>query len=223
MLRALSLVVPLGLAGAVSPMLFTEQALLLAGENGLRAGRRFAAGVVVVLLAFVLFVLLFGRALELPKAPTLSSSIDLVIAAVLLLAAVGVQLSAHRSRDVSETHHASKRRARLPGSRGAFPFGAFSMATNVTTLALAAAAAKEISATDVEEVGRLVLAVVLVALASSTAWLPVALTAAAPTTADGVIGGLRELIEHHGRTLTVAVLVGAGLFLAVRAVVRLQG
>jgi hypothetical protein len=191
----------------------------VAGE---RAGRRFAAGVVVALSSFVLVILLFGHALKLPQAPTLSSSIDLVIAAVLLLAAAAVHFSAHHARTTeADSSTPKKGRLRLPDSKAAFPFGLFSMGTNFTTLALAAAAAKEISALDVEVADKVVLAVVLVALASATVWVPVAMTMAMPTAATRLIGDLRGLIDRHGRTLTVVALVAAGLFFAVRAVVRL--
>lgn len=62
-LGAVAIVVPLAVAGTISPAMLTEQALLLAGRDGRRTGTLFAAGAVATLLALVLvvFMVSLGR------------------------------------------------------------------------------------------------------------------------------------------------------------------
>ena len=83
MLAALAIVIPLGLAGAVSPVMLTEQSVLLANPDGGRAAVRYAAGVVVTALVIVVAFGLFGRAISLPTEPHLDATLDLVLGLVL--------------------------------------------------------------------------------------------------------------------------------------------
>jgi hypothetical protein len=92
------------------------------------------------------------------------------------------------------------------------------MATNVTTLALVVPAAKIIAASGVDLPGRAILVALLVAIASTPAWLPVALTRVAPGPAERGLDWIRDLIEQRGRQLVVLLLVGLGLFLLVRGI-----
>ena len=220
MLAALAVVIPLGLAGAVSPVMVTEQTVLLAGPDGGRAGVRYAAGVILTTFAIVVAMVLFGRAISLPTEPHLDATLDLVLGLVLVNVAVLVLVSGRR-RSPSRAMRlgASSPRA----ARGAFAFGAFSMATNVTTLALIAPAAKEISRADGEVAAQAVLVLVLVALVSMPAWVPPVLTRVAPGPTRRGLDAVREAIARRGREVTVALLSAAGLFFIARGLVRLLG
>jgi hypothetical protein len=216
MLAALAVVLPLGLGGAVSPVMLTEQTVLLAGPGGVGAGTRFAVGVIGTLVVVVGAIVLFGRAISLPTEPRLDASLDLVVGGALLaVAAVVVALGRRRgSRD------AHRERGSL-GDWAALPFGVFSMATNVTTLALVVPAAKEISSTEGGLAGRLVLVVLLVGLAGIPAWAPVALTRAAPEAGHRALTAVGDWIERHGREATVVLLIAAALFFLARGTIRL--
>lgn len=214
MFAALMVVAPLGLAGALSPVMLTEQTVILAGRDGRRAGLRYAAGVMLTSVVVVLAILLFGHSIALPRRPHLDASLDIVLGLV-LLGVAGAARALPGRRDSQPQLH----RSRL--AQAAFPFGVFSMATNVTTLALLVPAAKEISTADVGLVGRTLLVVVLVGLASLPASMPVLLTKLAPRTGRRALDAVQELIAHHGRTMVVALLVCAGAFFAARGVIRL--
>ena len=180
-LAALAVVIPLGLGGAVSPVMLTEQTVLLAGPDGGRAAVRYAAGVILTTFVIVVAIVLFGRAISLPTEPHLDASLDLVVGLVLVFVAVLVLvLGRRRSGSPSRKGGDDQRASGSRQARAAFPFGVFSMATNVTTLALIAAAAKEISRTDAEIAAATVLVLVLVGLVTTPAWVPVALTRVAP-------------------------------------------
>jgi hypothetical protein len=215
-LELLAFVVPFGLAGAVSPVMLIEQTVILAGPDGMRAGTRYAAGVAVTLLLFVSVLVLFGRAISLPQEPHLDATLDIVIGSLLVVLALAI-----RWRRPPE--HAEHRARHEMGSREALGFGVFSMATNFTTLALVVPAAKEIASSSVELAGRAVVTAVLVMLASTPAWLPVALTAVAPGAAERGLLAIGDLIEQRGRLLTVLFVAGLGLLLVVRGILRLLG
>lgn len=108
-------------------------------------------------------------------------------------------------------------------ARAALSFGVFSMATNVTTLALIAAAAKEISRTDVAIAAEAVLVLVLVGLVSMPAWVPVVLTRVAPGPSQRGLTAVRDQIARRGRGFTVGLLSAAGLFFVGRGLIRLLG
>jgi hypothetical protein len=219
-LAALTLILPLGLGGAVSPVLLTEQTLLLAGPGGRRAGVHFTAGVVLTLLLVVGAVLLFGAAVSLPSEPRLDASLDLALGVVLIALAVLVNLWRRRrspragDRDDEPAHDSARFHA-------AFPFGVFSMATDFTTLALVVPGAKEISSADLDVVEKLVLVGVLVGLASAPAWAPVALVRFAPRPGRRILDVTGSLIARYGRVAVVALLGAAGLFFAGRGLIRL--
>ena len=178
MLAALAVVIPLGLGGAVSPVMLTEQTVLLAGPDGGRAGLRYTAGVVLTTFVIVVAFVLFGRAISLPTEPHLDATLDLVVGLVLVFVAVLVLVSGRRRSGAPSRKGGDDRGPSGAHQAGAaFAFGVFSMATNVTTLVLIAAAAKEIARADVEiAAAAALLIVVLVGLVSMPAWVPVALT-----------------------------------------------
>jgi threonine/homoserine/homoserine lactone efflux protein len=219
-LAVLLLILPLGLGGSVSPVMLTEQTLLLAAPGGRRAGMQYAVGAALTLLVVVLAVVLFGAALSLPSEPRLDASLDLALGAILVvLAGLGyVWVRSHPS--IGHDRRPSKEPRR---NRAAFPFGAFSMATNFTTLALVLPAAKEIASADLEVVGKAALVFVLVGLASAPAWLPVVLTRVAPGAGQRILDAIGRLIARYGRQAIVALLSLAGLFFVARGLIRLNG
>ena len=214
-LQVLALVVPFGLAGAVSPVMLTEQTVVLSGPGGRRAAIRYAAGAMLALLAYVAVLLLFGRSIDLPKDPHLDATLDVVVGAGLLVVALVLGLRHPRARKPADAPR------RELTAREAFGFGVVSMATNVTTLALVVPAAKAIAASHVGTLGRAVAAVVLVVLASIPAWLPIALTTVAPGPADRGLRALGDLLKRRGHTIMVVVVAALGAFLVVRGVIRL--
>ena len=95
-LATLAVIIPLGLGGAVSPVMLTEQTVLLAGPNGPAAGVRYAGGVVLTTSVIVVALERFGRAISLPTEPHLDATLDLVLGLVLVNLAVLVLVSGRR-------------------------------------------------------------------------------------------------------------------------------
>ena len=206
MLAALALVIPLGLGGAVSPVMLTEQTVLLGGPDGGGAAARYAAGVVLTTFVIVVAIVSFGRAVSLPTEPHLDATLDLVVGLVLVNVAVLVLVTGRR---------------RGHAGRLLLLFPRVLHATNFTTLALIAPAAKEISRADVEIAAEAVLVLVLVGLVSVPAWVPLVLTRFAPGPSERGLAAVRDQIDRRGRVVTVGLLSAAGLFFIGRGLVRL--
>lgn len=96
-----------------------------------------------------------------------------------------------------------------------------SMVINLTTLALAAGAAKEIGAADLPLGLALLVAAVLIVLIGIPAWTPPVLALVDPDVTRRVLGGLEALVRRHKRAILVTLMAGAGLLLILRGVVRL--
>lgn len=214
MLQVLALIIPLGLAGAVSPMLLTEQTLML--TRGRREGFAFAAAAATVLIVFICALVLFGRSIHLPKEPHLSASLDIALGALLMLLAARI----HSRRSTAADDDAPSE-PKSTGLKGVIVFGCIAMTTNFTTLALMIPAAKEIAASSLNLAERGVVSLVLAFLAAIPLWAPIALTILAPGTATDVLDRIGEFIKSNGRRASVVLLAGIGAYLLVRGIVRL--
>lgn len=214
MLQLLALVIPLGLAGAISPMLFTEQTVILAGRNGSRNARLFTLAAMGTLLVLISALVLFGQSISLPKTPHLDARLDVVVGALLIALAVFLHFKKSAAPKAKPQHGELDPRAALT-------LGVISMTTNFTTLALMVPAAKGIAASHVDAVERFAAVLVLVVLAAIPAWLPLALTAIAPGPASRALGAFGDFIKRSGHLATVILLALVGLFFLARGIVRL--
>lgn len=198
--------------------MFTAQAMLLAGPRGRRSGTLYATGAVVTLLTLVGAMVFLGQVISLPTKLRLSSSLDIAFGMVLLIIALLIfwQLWVRPAGKPESTAGPARSAA-----KAALPFGVFSMLTNVTTLALMVPAAKDITVADTGLPGRIVLIFVLVALAAAPAWVPVALTVAAPGPGTRVLSVINRLTTRWSRPALVVVFAAAGLFFFARGCVRL--
>jgi len=223
LLGTLLLIIPFGFAGALSPMMLTEQTVLLTTADGRRAATRYAIGAAAVLVVFVSALVFFGRAISLPSEPSLSATLDILLGLLLISSGVALQLLEKRRREIGRKDVLASAPKPAIGPSRAFGFGAFSMATNFTTLALMIPAAKLIAGSDVFLPGRVTLSVILIAMASTPAWLPVVLTALAPGPAERGLNALGSLIQRRGRQLVAALLLVLGAFLVIRGVIGVAG
>jgi hypothetical protein len=221
LLGTLLQIIPFGFAGALSPMMLTQQIVVLTSADGRRAATRYAIGAIAVLAAFVAILVFFGRVIALPSKPSLSATLDIILGLLLISVAIGLQLLA-RHRESGSKANSGKGKSAFGPDR-ALGFGMFSMATNFTTLALIIPAAKLIADSETILPGRVALSIVLVAMASTPAWLPIALTALAPGTAERGLSALGRLIERRGRQLVSILLAGLGTFLVIRGAVEVAG
>ncbi|WP_224766416.1 GAP family protein [Nocardioides campestrisoli] len=217
MVSVLALVIPLAFAGAISPVMLTEQTVLLAGRDGRRVAGGYAVGAGATLLVLLSLLVLFGSAIALPGEPRLSASLDVVLGSLLVLIAAVLRLRRPRTPKPEK----SRDRGLTPGQ--ALGFGVFSMATNFTTLAAMVPVAKEIAASDLGLIGRLIVIGIVVVVAALPAWLPLAMTLVAPAPTRRGLQALSHFIDTRGRLVTVLLLTAVGLFLVARGVVHIIG
>lgn len=218
MITTFLLILPYGLIGALSPMMFTEQTLILASRRGKKSASAYAVGAILTLFVFATGLVLAGRAIQLPDDPSLSAGLDLLIGVVMLIAAGLV----HRHRDRPNSPAKAKRVPSSDRIWALFGFGVFSMATNFKAIALMVPAAKIIATQGAALPERVILVVVIVMIASAPAWLPLLLTALAPGSAERVLEAIRNFLERHGRRLVLILLLVLGTFFVVRGIVLLS-
>ena len=206
-------VLPLSLAAGISPMMLSEQMLLLAGRGGRRSALAYVAGTATIVLALLAAVLAIGANLELPRAPRLSGRVDVTVGALLLVLAV---VGARRPHPVTK-------RPDTPHERGGFgrsyAFGLFAMATNVTTLPMVIAAGKDVVAHGSDgAVVLLGMSVILVG-ACLPAWAPLVL--AQVPGGSALLDRLPHLIAANGRRIVILAITAAGVFCLVKGVLQL--
>ncbi|MCH1865030.1 GAP family protein [Nocardioides sp. CFH 31398] len=207
-------VLPLGLAAAVSPVMLTEQTVLMAGRGGRRRSWAYAVGALLVAAAYVAALVALGRSVSLPALPRLDGAADVLIGLVLLAIAAAVQRWPRRAP------RPRKQPAHQHGAGGAFAFGVFSMVTDVTSLALVAAAAKDVAAAGLGGGTTVLLASFLVLLVALPAWLPPALAAAAPGPAARALRAVEGTVRRHSRRIAVVLTAAAGTYLVLRGLLR---
>lgn len=200
--------------------MLTEQTVLLA-SSGKSASSRFALGAFLVALTFVGILVAFGQVIELPQEPKLDATLDIVLGVALIALSVLIEGGSHVMKRRKPSRQ-KKSRSGL-GPRQAFGFGLFSMATNLTTLVLLVPAAKLIAAEGTSFVESMVLVLLLAVFAATPAWLPVALTEAAPGATRTGLGWLSGMISRYGRQMTAALIAGLGFFLVIRGVLSELG
>lgn len=217
MLATLLLILPFAAASAVSPVMLTEQTYLLA--KGRKAAKRYALGAFLTVFVFIALATLFGRVISLPTEPTLSASLDVGLGALLVVLGGVLYLIERRTGGGASRRKQEKQRS--VSDRRAFAFGIFSMATNLTTLALVLPAAKIIADAGLDYPERLVLETLLALIAAVPAWLPLALTRVSPGRARHALDWIDQTIERHGKKLVAVSLLVLGCFLLLKGIIGL--
>lgn len=217
MLALLALLVPMGLGSAVSPMMLSEQVVLLTRPQGRPAAAAYALGTITVSTLFVVLVLFLGTRLQLPRTLHLDAALDVWVGIALLVVAGVLLLWSRRHPHVRR----AEPKVRL-GRAAAYGFGLFAMATNFTSLALVLPAAKEVAASSVAVPGKVVAALVVVALSTLPAWAPSVLVRWAPDRSTELLRTAQGLIDRHGAAVVRFALAGVGAFLLVRGLYRLE-
>ncbi len=204
--------IPLALAGAVSPILFVEVLAVISGPQRFRRGLAFAAGCTIPLIAFATVVLLAGRAVSLPKSPTATAVIDIVLGVALLAFGASAIFRAPKQKEAG----AKKQPSTDP--KRTLVFGIGSMTTNVTTLAFFIPAVKQIGSADVAVEERLIVTALTIFIVLAPALVPLALAAVAPDASTRALTKLRDFLHDRGRGLRIVLGVGFGVWLLAKGI-----
>jgi hypothetical protein len=214
----LARVIPLALGAAVSPTMLTVSVLILCSRRRpVARGVVFTLGVLTVLVALtVLGLTVLDRfANHHPSATerAVSDGVDLALGIVLLALALRTALRPH-----DPTRHAQPKQPRDRGSGlgNAFVLGLVVMATNVTTIVLYIPMMKDIGRSSVSEADQLLTVLLVLALASLPAWLPLTLRVIAPEPSTRALARLEAFTTKHRGTIILVVEVVFGLYLLLK-------
>ena len=213
-------ILPLALAGAISPTVLAICLVILSSPRSPKArGLAFLAGVTTVTAAISLLVVFgFGNAVPESQKGTssdLAGYIDLGFAALLLL--IAVLTFATRNR--------KKKEDKPDPVAGVHPLRYFAigmviMLGNFTTLAVFLPALKDIAIDKIADADRILAMVIVDVIVLIPAWLPVGLYLVSPSTAKKVLTPLNEFLQRHktGVGITICLVFAAYLtYLGVKA------
>jgi threonine/homoserine/homoserine lactone efflux protein len=217
----LARLIPLALAAAINPTGILVLVALLATAK--RAAATLAIGFSLAFIVFGAVVLAFGLRLS-GGHSTASAVVDLVAAALILY--LGVRSFAKQRRagrgaadaekygEAAGTH---KKKRRL-GAAGGFAAGLALAASDFSSIIPYAVALKDLSisglgAADVALADAVFLAIMLAPMV-----VPVALTYAAPATADKLLKPVDRTLTRHGQTIIGVVCVVLAAYLAIKGV-----
>ncbi len=217
-------ILPLALAGAISPTVLAVVLVVLSEKRYPKLrGLAFLAGTTTVVVAIsLLVVFVFGSAVpdsQKGSNSDLSGYIDLGFA-VLLLALAALTFS--RRNHPHKEHHDSSQEpgARLPRF---YAIGAVIMLLNFTTLAVFLPALKEIAIDKVSDADRVTALVVVDVIVLTPAWLPVLLYLVSPNLARKVLNPLNDFLQRHRVAVGVGICLVFAAYLAYLGIKALTG
>jgi hypothetical protein len=202
---------PLALGAAVSPVLFLLQLTTMTGPRPIARGAALALGAAVPLAILSAVAVSVGSGSDsLRHDTTIKAALDLSLGALLLLLALRTAMRPPKAR--------APESGRAPSLRRSFLLGVAGMATNASTIVLYLAALKLIAASDVGDVAKAAVTVVVFAIAMAVVLVPLALTAIAPGPAGRVLGVTGTWMSAHRRAIGIVLLVVFGTWLTAKGV-----
>ena len=216
-------VLPLALAGAISPTVLAICLVILSSPKSPKArGLYFLAGVTTVTVAISLLVVFgFGNAVPESQKGTsshLAGYIDLAFAAILILLAVLTYATRNRKKKDDKPDPVT----------GVHPLryyaiGLVIMLGNFTTLAVFLPALKDIAIDKIAEADRILAMVMVDVIVLTPAWLPVGLYLISPATAKKVLTPLNEFLQRHRTAVGITICLVFAAYLTFLGVKALSG
>ena len=216
-------ILPLALAGAISPTVLAIGLVILSSPKSPKArGLAFLAGVTTVTIAISLLVVFgFGNAVPESQKGTssdLAGYIDLGFAALLLLLAVLTFATRNRKKKEDKPDPVA----------GVHPLryyaiGLVIMLGNFTTLAVFLPALKDIAIDKIADADRILAMVIVDVIVLIPAWLPVGLYLISPSTAKKVLTPLNEFLQRHRTAVGITICLVFAAYLTYLGVKALSG
>ncbi len=196
-------VLPLAIGAAISPTILIVVLLVLGAPVHPRArGVAYAAGALSVLLVLTAISLTFLRRSVVGKPPSdpIYGWTDIGFGVLIFLVGLRELLATPKPKQPPADG----------GNTGAhlgrfYAIGLVMMLTNFSTLVLYVPAMKEVAIANVGVGGKTAVTVLVLAVASALAWVPVVLDLVAPRAATDVLNPLNAFMTRHQKSVTVVV------------------
>lgn len=203
-------ILPLAIAAAINPTGILVVVALLATAK--RTALLLTAGFCAAFIAFGVVVLALGLRLELKPSAT-SAVIDLVAAVV--VASLGLR-SLRKKKAAADDDPAKKHRRLGPGE--AFGAGLALAAVDFSSIIPYLVGLKDMVVAGAGSVAAWTALAVFLAICLFPMVAPVALTYAAPATAQRVLDPIRRSLQKHGQTIVAVVCFVIAAYLVVKGV-----
>lgn len=213
---------PLALGAAVNTrVLATESTLLTGSTRPLFVATLFGTGAAAPLLLIGLIDLVSVRltvsAVSDERALYASSVADVVVGALLLLAAAWLARSSAQRSGANAAGVVEPPAARI-GRRRTFLRGVVTMATDLSTMAMFVTASKDVAVSHLGILVESLLFLMVLAITAVTAWLPPLLFLLDQELARRLLGPMGRQVHRHGRTIAEVLLLVFGVYLLSRGV-----
>ena len=214
-------VLPLAIAGALSPTLFGLMTVILSNRHhAIRRGLAFALGAAVPVVLVTFAIITVFDDVQLPlfrRGPgTLSLEIDIFVGSILVvlgLALILWQGQFGTSRASSRVQSSSRRTSPDSSIFRTFWFGFGMMAINGTTLLMLIPAAKDIAVAQARPVSKLTVAIIIDTIIMLSVLVPLAIYTFKPKESAELMEQAEAWIRAHVRPVlgSVALLIGSYL------------
>ena len=203
-------ILPLALAAAVNPAGILVVVALLATAR--RTALFLVAGFCAVFVAFGVVVLALGLRLEL-KPSTTSAVIDLAAAALIVF--VGIR-GLRKKKPAAGGDSAPKHRTL--GAAGGFVAGLALAASDFSSVIPYLVALKDMAIAGAGSAAAWTALAVFLAICLAPMVAPVAVSYAAPRSAEHLLGPVRRALQKHGQTIIAVVCFVIAAYLALKGV-----
>jgi len=212
----LSKIVPLSIGAAFSPTVLALLLVVLAGKRSGARGTSFVLGLLVVFAGLTVLGLVISHSTHAsPSRTDVTRAIDVMAGSLLLLLAIGTALKG-LLREPAPAEAGPPHPDRDPGLVSAFLLGMVIMVTNFSTILLYLPAMRAVSAARVDD-GDKVLAVVIALLITLLPILVIyGMAVLVPRYSRPLLDRMRLFIDHHQRTIGIAVELVFGVYLVVK-------
>jgi Sap, sulfolipid-1-addressing protein len=212
--RLLIQVIPLAVAGAISPIFLLLQLTMLTTRRPLPNSLAFAAGATLPVLVVGVVTAVASHAASQHANASLGGIVDMALGGLLLVTGLRPLLAPPRSAPSPSRHRAR-------GSRRAFTTGLVSMATDVGTLALFIAAVKLTQASSVGLINKVLVEVLAGIIILAPATIPILLEVTAPATLAPLVRTLTRLVKPRRRLVQAILGLGFGSWLIALGVIAI--
>ena len=221
MAELLSRVLPLALGAAISPTVLAIGLLILCSpKRPVARGAAFATGVLIIIAGLSVVGLRFSHAANARAHPDdIARVVDLVAGLLLLLLALSTavrMVRADRSA-TADPSSAAEDDGRRQGLVSAGLIGAAMMLTNLSSIILYLPAMHEIARSRVDAADKAIAVLVVAAITSLPATLPLAVRVAAPGPSQRWLSTLHTWVAAHSRQIALVIEVVLGVWLIFKA------
>jgi len=213
----MSHILPLAAGAAISPTILTLSVLVLSGPHGKARQTIFTAvnvGLMALIAVFGANALRHVSSHRGGGSHATTEAIYVTLGIVLVLLAIREHFQPAKDTEKDDAANAAKGTGLSPLRY--VSLGVVMTATNFTTLALFIPALHEIAISTASSSDRVIAGIILVVMATLTAWLPLLATVVAPGPAARALSAIHDFTTKYKHQIVEVVLLVFGVYMIIK-------